>query len=153
MAYNNNYQNKSRNNNGQMNNTVAIKIDFQDSTYVDEAEQVIKEMQKTNFQVTNRPDGKLTMSQLRNLSALTSNIYDELQSNDVELIADKLAYLRVQFVYQSGRNDAVKKLIELAQILPILKKVQSEMDKTTIIRFCRYMEALVAYFKYYGGKD
>ncbi|MFR2209485.1 MAG: type III-A CRISPR-associated protein Csm2, partial [Streptococcus salivarius] len=26
-------------------------------------------------------------------------------------------------------------------------------DRETLQRFCRYMEALVAYFKFYGGKD
>ena len=127
-----------------------LTILFTDDTYVNEAEAVIQEMNQTNFRESR---DTLTMSQLRNLSSLTSNIYDEVQNNDVSQVSDKLAYLRVQFVYQSGRNAAIKKLVELADILGILKTIQAKNDRSTIIRFCRYMEALVAYFKYYGGQD
>ena len=35
-------------------------------------------------------------------------------------------------------------------ILEALKEIK---DRETLQRFCRYMEALVAYFKFYGGKD
>ncbi|MCE2259459.1 type III-A CRISPR-associated protein Csm2, partial [Streptococcus thermophilus] len=75
-----------------------------------------------------------------------------------ELIND-VSYLRVQFVYQSGRNSVrvnrqtffpVKDLVEKGQILEALKEIK---DRETLQRFCRYMEALVAYFKFYGGKD
>ena len=127
-----------------------LTILFTDDTYVNEAEAVIQEMKQTNFRESR---DTLTMSQLRNLSSLTSNIYDEVQNNDVSQVSDKLAYLRVRFVYQSGRNAAIKKLVELADILGILKTIQAKNDRSTIIRFCRYMEALVAYFKYYGGQD
>ena len=127
-----------------------LTILFTDDTYVNEAESVIQEMKQANFRESR---DTLTMSQLRNLSSLTSNIYDEVQNNDVSQVSDKLAYLRVQFVYQSGRNAAIKKLVELADILGILKTIQAKNDRSTIIRFCRYMEALVAYFKYYGGQD
>ena len=127
-----------------------LTILFTDDTYVNEAEAVIQEMKQTNFRESR---DTLTMSQLRNLSSLTSNIYDEVQNNDVSQVSDKLAYLRVQFVYQSGRNAAIKRLVELADILGILKTIQAKNDRSTIIRFCRYMEALVAYFKYYGGQD
>ena len=127
-----------------------LTILFTDDTYVNEAEAVIQEMKQTNVRESR---DTLTMSQLRNLSSLTSNIYDEVQNNDVSQVSDKLAYLRVQFVYQSGRNAAIKRLVELADILGILKTIQAKNDRSTIIRFCRYMEALVAYFKYYGGQD
>lgn len=127
-----------------------LPISFTDDTYVNEAEAVIQEMKQVSFREAR---DTLTMSQLRNLASLTSNIYDEVQNNDVAQVSDKLAYLRVQFVYQSGRNAAVKKLVELADILNILKTMQAKNDRAIIIRFCRYMEALVAYFKYYGGKD
>lgn len=127
-----------------------LTISFTDDTYVNEAEAVIQEMKQVSFREAR---DTLTMSQLRNLASLTSNIYDEVQNNDVAQVSDKLAYLRVQFVYQSGRNAAVKKLVELADILNILKTMQAKNDRAIIIRFCRYMEALVAYFKYYGGQD
>ena len=153
MAYSNNQGRPYTQGRPTNQNHVASKkltILFTDDTYVNEAEAVIQEMKQTNFRESR---DTLTMSQLRNLSSLTSNIYDEVQNNDVSQVSDKLAYLRVQFVYQSGRNEAIKKLVELADILGILKTIQAKNDRSTIIRFCRYMEALVAYFKYYGGQD
>ena len=153
MAYSNNQGRPYTQGRPTNQNHVASKkltILFTDDTYVNEAEAVIQEMKQTNFREYR---DTLTMSQLRNLSSLTSNIYDEVQNNDVSQVSDKLAYLRVQFVYQSGRNAAIKKLVELADILGILKTIQAKNDRSTIIRFCRYMEALVAYFKYYGGQD
>ena len=153
MAYSNNQGRPYTQGRPTNQNQVASKkltILFTDDTYVNEAEAVIQEMKQTNFRESR---DTLTMSQLRNLSSLTSNIYDEVQNNDVSQVSDKLAYLRVQFVYQSGRNAAIKKLVELADILGILKTIQAKNDRSTIIRFCRYMEALVAYFKYYGGQD
>ena len=153
MAYSNNQGRPYTQGRPTNQNHVASKkltILFTDDTYVNEAEAVIQEMKQTNFRESR---DSLTMSQLRNLSSLTSNIYDEVQNNDVSQVSDKLAYLRVQFVYQSGRNAAIKKLVELADILGILKTIQAKNDRSTIIRFCRYMEALVAYFKYYGGQD
>ena len=153
MAYSNNQGRPYTQGRPTNQNHVASKkltILFTDDTYVNEAEAVIQEMKQTNFRESR---DTLTMSQLRNLSSLTSNIYDEVQNNDVSQVSDKLAYLRVQFVYQSGRNAAIKRLVELADILGILKTIQAKNDRSTIIRFCRYMEALVAYFKYYGGQD
>lgn len=147
MAYSNN---QGRPTNQNQAASKKLTISFTDDTYVNEAEAVIQEMKQTNFRESR---DTLTMSQLRNLSSLTSNIYDEVQNNDVSQVSDKLAYLRVQFVYQSGRNAAVKKMVELADILGILKTIQAKNDRSLIIRFCRYMEALVAYFKYYGGQD
>ena len=130
-----------------------IKIHFTDETYVSDADEVILELQDKNFTVGFGQDNRLTTSQLRNLLSLTSTIYTDVQVHEVTDIIDKIAYLRVQFVYQSGRNQAVKKFVELANILDILKQIQTKKDKESVLRFCRYMEALVAYFKFYGGRD
>ena len=117
-----------------------------DENYVDKAERAISLLEKDN-----KGNYLLTTSQIRNLLSLCSSLFDEL-INDV-------SYLRVQFVYQSGRNSVkvnrqtffpVKDLVEKGQILEALKEIK---DRETLQRFCRYMEALVAYFKFYGGKD
>ena len=159
MAYNNNQNNQGnrRPKPYQQVEWNEILIEFQDLTYVDEAEKVIKELQGKNFKVkSNKSQNKmdeLTTSQIRNLLSLTSTLYDEVQTKPMSDVMDRIAYLRVQFIYQSGRNAAVKKLVELADILNILKSIQEKQEKERLIRFCHYMEALVAYFKYYGGKE
>lgn len=158
MAYNN--QNNQGNRRQDYTPEVQWKrfsIEFQETTYVDEAEMVIKELKAKNFSVKRNPRDRncdeLTTSQIRNLLSLTSTLYDEIQTKSMSEVMDRIAYLRVQFIYQSGRNAAVKKLVELADILAILKSIQDKKEKERLVRFCHYMEALVAYFKYYGGKD
>lgn len=118
-----------------------------DNNYVDKAEKVIKSLNR------NKRDPKLfvlTTSKIRNLLNLTSTLFDESKVREYKDLADKIAYLRVQFVYQSGREISVKDLVKKAEILDILKEIN---NKESLQRFCRYMEALVAYFRFYGGKD
>ena len=118
-----------------------------DDNYVDKAEKVIKSLNR------NKRDPKLfllTTSKIRNLLNLTSTLFDESKVREYKELADKIAYLRVQFVYQSGRETSVKDLVNKAEILDILKEIN---NKESLQRFCRYMEALVAYFRFYGGKD
>ena len=118
-----------------------------DNNYVDKAEKVIKSLNR------NKRDPKLfllTTSKIRNLLSLTSTLFDESKVREYKDLADKIAYLRVQFVYQSGRETSVKDLVKKAEILDILKEIN---NKESLQRFCRYMEALVAYFRFYGGKD
>ncbi|GKS80585.1 type III-A CRISPR-associated protein Csm2 [Ligilactobacillus pabuli] len=145
--------NQSRNNNRYQKPAFKkpqLNISFTEESYVSEAEKVILSLKENNFK---HGRDVLTTSQIRNLLSLTSSILNDLVFKEFEQVMDKLSYLRIQFVYQSGRNGAVKDLVETAQILKILENVQAKKDKETLIRFCHYMEALVAYFKYYGGKD
>lgn len=121
-----------------------------DENYVDLAEKAIQSLERNK---KNPNEFSLTTSKIRRLLSLTSALYDESKVREYKQLQDKIAYLRVQFVYQAGREFAVKDLVRKAQILEILKEVQQDRNKQTLQRFCRYMEALVAYFKFYGGKD
>ena len=121
-----------------------------DDNYVDKAENVIKSLNHTKDHRNNKIKFFLTTTKIRNLLNLTSNLFDESKVREYKELADKIAYLRVQFVYQSGRETAVKDLVKKAEILDILKEIN---NKESLQRFCRYMEALVAYFRFYGGED
>ena len=121
-----------------------------DDNYVDKAEKVIKSLNHTKDHRNNKIKFFLTTTKIRNLLNLTSNLFDESKVRSYKELADKIAYLRVQFVYQSGRETAVKDLVKKAETLDILKEIN---NKESLQRFCRYMEALVAYFRFYGGKD
>ena len=121
-----------------------------DDNYVDKAEAAIKSLKRNNRDRRNPDAFLLTTSKIRHLLSLTSALFVESNVKGYPDLQDKIAYLRVQFVYQSGREFAVKDLVQQAQILEALKEVS---NKETLQRFCRYMEALVAYFKFYGGKD
>ena len=81
-----------------------------------------------------------------------------VRSQGPEAVRDKLAYLKVKLIYQSGRYPVVKRFVEVSKLIQALDRLevkyyQQPEEKAMIILFCRYMEALVAYFKYYGGKD
>ena len=129
-----------------------MKINAQN--YVDSAEQVIIKLSK-KVDRNGRTVQMVTTSKIRNLLAMISDIYNEIMNqNQKELseeICAKIEYLRVRFIYESGRETKVKDLVMEADILDILKNIGKDRDK--FILFNRYMEALVAFNKYYGGKD
>lgn len=131
------------------NNLNVVNIRFKDETYVDEAEKVINKIK--NYKC--KKEDRVTTSKLRKLLALTSEIYDELRANGIDAVMDKIVYLQIQFVYQGGRYKGMKNFIEQAQLIEILKKIQQSEDPKDFVRFNHYMEALVAYFKYYVEKD
>ena len=55
-----------------------------------------------------------------------------VRSKKYDALLDRIAYLRVQFVYQAGREIAVKDLVEKAQILDALKEIK---DRETLKDF------------------
>jgi CRISPR-associated protein Csm2 len=125
-----------------------------DQNYVDEAEKVILKLKDLKDK-KGKTIPLVTTSKLRNLLTMTADIYNEvMNSKDDKLseeICSRIEYLRIRFLYESGREQAVKSLVEQAGILQILKEIGN--SKKNFILFNRYMEALVAFHKYYGGKD
>ena len=129
-------------------------LKFTDESYVDEAKEIVEIFKKENFEISyKRRKEKLTNTQLRNLLAMTSAVYDKARNNGFDHVNEKIAYLKVQFIYQSGRNLAVKAFVEVAQLVGLVDKIRDLKKMDDLLRFCHYMEALIAYFKYYGGAD
>ncbi len=125
-----------------------------EQNYVDEAERAILEL-KSMKSPNNRSIPMVTASKLHNLLAITADIYNAVlnQTGDKlpEEICSRIEYLRVRFLYEAGRETAVKNMVEKARIIEILKSVKG--SKKNYVLFNHYMEALVAFHKYYGGKD
>lgn len=125
-----------------------------EQNYVDEAEKVIVKL-KNLKNARGYAVPMVTTSKLRNLLAMATDIYNEMmnqkEENLNEDLCSRIAYLRVRFLYEAGREDAVKKLVEEAGIIQVLKGVNGSRKKYVL--FHRYMEALVAFHKFYGGKD
>ncbi len=126
-----------------------------EENYVDKAESVIK---KLNVEVDKKGKqvGVVTTSKIRNLLAMSADIYNDVLNNksealDSELIG-RINYLKIRFVYEAGRDQKVKKLVEGAEIVEIINEIGNK--KKNFILFNRYMEALVAYRKFIvGGED
>ncbi len=126
-----------------------------ESTYVDKAEDVIKELKGRTNNRTGRPIQMVTTSKIRNLLSMTADIYNEATSLAEDTLNEscrqRIEYLRIRFVYEAGRDPSVRDFVETSGILDSLKEIGS--DRKNFILFNRYMEALVAFHKYYGGKD
>ncbi len=126
-----------------------------ETDYVDKAEAVIKGL-ANKVGRNGRPEPMVTTSKIRNLLAMSADIYNEvmtLQEDRLpEEIAGRITYLRMRFVYEAGREPkTVKPFVEEAKILDILKSVGA--SKKDFVLFNRYMEALVAFHRFYGGRD
>lgn len=125
-----------------------------EQNYVDEAEKVILKLVKLTGR-NGKPIPIVTTSKLRNLLAMTSDIYNQILNQHEEHLSEEICsrieYLRVRFLYEAGRDSAVKNLVEEAGIIDVLKGISGSKKK--YILFSRYMEALVAFRKYYGGGD
>lgn len=50
-----------------------------------------------------------------------------------------------------AREPKVNEFVQKAQILDILKEIKQ--SKKNYLLFSRYMEALIAFHRYYGGRD
>lgn len=120
--------------------------------YVEDAEKVFKDGYSTR-------DKKITTSKIRGLLSGMSDIYnDVVRVEGEELpqdIVDRIQYLKVQFVYEYGRDDkkdgSVRRFINESKILNKIDQIGTSKKK--FIEMERYMEALVAYHRFYGGKD
>ena len=120
---------------------------------LDKVENTIKEL-KTKKNQRGKPIGLLTVSQIRNLLAMSADILNEVleypEENLSEELLDRVSYLTVRFYYEAGRDEKVKSFIETAKLLPFLKGIKTRKQ---YIQYYQYMEALVAFHKYNGRKD
>ena len=94
--------------------------------YVDEAERIMRSLMSGGKTVTT--------SKIRNLLSLV-----------------KLNLMRVRVAYACGRDDTVKSFVAQTNLLEYLKGIST--DRADLIRFAHYMEALVAFHRYFGGKE
>ena len=123
--------------------------------YVDKARDVIEKLKNCTYDRGWTVD-LLSTSKIRNVLAMTANIYNEVMLLTDSVLTDKIkeqiTYLRIRCIYEAGRNgnEPVKYFVKESGILEILPSIESRKD---YILFSHYMEALVAWRKYLGGKD
>ena len=131
-----------------------------EENYVDFAENVIKKLKNRTKEVRGRVIRieMLTTSQIRNLLSMCADIYNQILSQTdkngdklTEEVCGRINYLKIRFVYEAGRDEKVREFVTEAGILENLKEIKDSKQK--FLLFHRYMEALVAFHKFYGGKD
>ena len=125
--------------------------------YVDEAERIMRSLKNSGTTITT--------SKIRSLLSLVTDIYNkENTSTEDKLKPDsvvKLNLMRVRVAYEYGRDNGesvgkdkvypMKEFITQAHLLEYLKGIST--DRADLIRFAHYMEALVAFHRYLGGKE
>lgn len=121
--------------------------------FVDKAEQAIESLSREK-DYRGKPIPIVTTSKIRNLLSMTADIYNEvmlLQEGPLnERIKERISYLRVRCIYESGRDEAVKVFVKNSALLDILPRIATKKD---YVLFSHYMEALVAWRKYRYEKD
>ncbi len=125
-----------------------------EQNYVDEAERVILALKALKGR-NGKPIQVVTTSKIRNLLAMTADIYNEVMNQPAEKLSEEVSarieYLRIRFLYEAGREPAVKNLVNEAGIMDVLKGIQGSRKR--FITFSRYMEALVAFRKFHVERD
>ncbi len=97
------------------------------------------------------PFGGLTTTKLRSLYGLIMNVYTRVNdSEDFKTHKSDLQYIKVKMAYEAGRERAVKEFLEKTKLLEATGEVK---NYDQFMLYCRYAESLVAYFKFYGGKE
>ena len=129
-----------------------MRID--ETNYVDLAEQsILKLKQKTDNR--GKPIPIVTTSKIRNLLAMAADIYNDvvnLKSEQLNSdIIGRINYMKLRFYYEAGRENSVKTFLQETQVLDIIGEING--SRKNYILFNRYLEALVAFRKFYGDKD
>ena len=119
-------------------------------TYVKQAEEVIEIIART-------PKGmiKLKTNKIRNMLTLINELYAMAKAdNSVKLnedIQSRVQYTKMKLVYEAGRDNDVKDIINKSELLEYLDSIGDSKEQLMLV--CRYMEALVAYHKFHAPKD
>lgn len=119
------------------------------------AEKVINNLERNKY-----GNIGLTTSQIRKFLSMVNmlrNKVDTLPKTETdtslpEEILYDLDYIKVKLIYQSGREPLVKNFVLEAKLIEEIDRIQQTKEKVRLMRFFNYVEALVAYHKFEGGK-
>ena len=98
---------------------------------------------------------KITTSKLRNILSLLLDVYNtEMLRTEETICPDsqvKLQMARIRIAYECGRDRNTKEFVDAAHLLPWLKDIGNSRAKA--IRYVHYLEAIVAYHRFFGGRE
>lgn len=173
---NNRNVNHSKNNSLPRPEEKEVEFWVTEENYLEHAEKVIQNLMKNSL----KKDDTVSVSQIRNILANMSDIYnvvhfgkkDKLSSHNKELdeaIKAKIRELIMHCYYGAGREKTVKTFFLKSSLFMNLKGIlessalegQKEMpaelqnlgEKGRFLLVHKYLESLVAFHRFYGGKD
>ena len=123
--------------------------------YVDTAEAVIRTFLEVDPNTGKRPSC-ISTSKLRKLLTLSTAMYNRetIRTGDdisPQTLSD-ISQMRIRTAYECDRDYETKRFVERAKLLQHLKWLSESRHRRNVIDFAHYMEALVAYHRYYGLK-
>lgn len=125
-------------------------VKLQTDNYVEQAEKVMQDLQAAG-----KGQIKLTTSKIRSILAMVSELYNDAQRLRAENLSEDLVgrvqYLKMRIAYEAGREGYVREFVKKAAILEEIDRIGRKKEQ--LLLFCHYMEALVAYHKFLGGRD
>lgn len=126
-----------------------------EKNYVEKAETAVLSHKNRKNERSKKPIPMVTTSKIRNILSMTADISYEVLGWKNETLSDELcgriAYLKVRVLYEAGREPAVKDFVEKTEILKCIDEIGD--SKKNYLLFSRYMEALVAYHRFLGGRE
>lgn len=127
---------------------------------VDKAELAIKSIGKPDKNNPNKLYIKLKTNQIRKILTAVNILKNKVDIYKIanpqakkldEELQMEIEFLRVNMSYQAGRDNLVREFIEKADLLNMVKDINGDIK--AFENFCRYIEALVAFHKFYGGQE
>ena len=100
----------------------------------------------------------ITTTQLRALFSLLTEVRENIRmqnsTNLNEEMQGRIQYIKMRFAYAAGKGEQrgekdVKYFVEISGMIECLDTVKDSVKQFELV--CKYMEALVAYHKYYIG--
>lgn len=127
---------------------------------VDKAELAIKSIRKPNKKNHDKLVIELKTNQIRKILTAVNILKNKVDIYKIakpqakkldEELQMEIEFLRVNMSYQAGRDNLVREFIEKADLLNMVKDINGDIK--AFEKFCKYVEALVAFHKFYGGQD
>ena len=139
------------------NETTKLKltdsVDLTSANYAKIAENLVRKRSDRNGKSVGWSNGRrnLSTSKLRSIYSLITNVYTRVNTpQDFDKYKSDLQYIKVKMAYESGRDEVVKDFLKNTGLMALLDHIK---NYDQFILYCRYSESLVAFFKFYGGKD
>lgn len=127
---------------------------------VNKAELAIKSIRKPNKKNHDKLVIELKTNQIRKILTVVNILKNKVDIYKIanpqakkldEELQMEIEFLRVNMSYQAGRDNLVREFIEKADLLNMVKDINGDIK--AFEKFCKYVEALVAFHKFYGGQD
>lgn len=131
---------------------------------VDKAELAIKSIRKPNKKNHDKLVIELKTNQIRKILTAVNILKNKVDIYKIanpqakkldEELQMEIEFLRVNIAYQIGREkgkeNLVREFVKKADLLNMVKDINGDIK--AFEKFCKYVEALVAFHKFYGGQD